>query len=212
MSSEEEILHNHILFFLIEAEAMRPKQQAQGQFLIFQNENQFHFQAKLPEKTSWCFPANEWGCLRSRWRFCSCLRFADDSFPGGSRTCQDGTSPFSVWPLLSEGKVWRLPACLSTVRVFALTHTLLITFQMGVWGVNMTVQIDDTIAALWLSKCSLPSPPPDWELCHIQCNLATRNFLAEAWIYAILVPVYVANLDPLTRWWHDSVCTWWLNA
>lgn len=102
---------------------MRPKQQAQGQFLIFQNENQFHFQAKLPEKKSWCFPANEWGCLRSRWRFCSCLRFADDSFPGGSRTCQDGTSPFSVWPPLSEGKVWRLPACLSTVRVFALTHT-----------------------------------------------------------------------------------------
>lgn len=79
-----------------------------------------------------------------------------------------------------------LPVC--PVRLFPSTHTLLITFQMGVWGVNMTVQIDDTIAALWLSKCF--HTHPNCELC--------LNFLAYLGIYAVLVPVYIDNLDPLT--------------
>lgn len=79
-------------------------------------------------------------------------------------------------------------ACLAVwpVRLFPSTHTLLITFQMGVWGVNMTVQIDDTIAALWLSK---PPPPRLWTL---------SQFPRRSGYLCLLVPVYIDNLDPLT--------------
>lgn len=49
-------------------------------------------------------------------------------------------------------------------------HTLLITIRMGVWGVNMTVQIDDTIADLTFQMFS----PPHCELRHIRWNLATQ--------------------------------------
>lgn len=66
--------------------------------------------------------------------------------------------------------------------------------QMGVWRANMTVQTDDTITALWLSKCFHPPTANSitfsaiWEL----------NFLVQAHIYAILVAFYTGNLDPLT--------------
>lgn len=79
-------------------------------------------------------------------RFRSFLRFADNSLLGGPRTCQDDT--FSIWPLLSEGKFdGPLPVC-PALGVFTLMRTALIMIQTGVWGANMTVQIDDTIAAL----------------------------------------------------------------
>lgn len=84
---------------------------------------------------------------------------------GLQMTCQDGTCPFSVWPPLSEGKVWRFPACLSTVRVFA----LLIRFQMGVFGSKH----DSANRQHYRSFVSLFSPP-DCELCHIQRNLVTQ--------------------------------------
>lgn len=71
---------------------------------------------------------------------------------------------FSIPHLASVYPSARFDACppVCPVRLFPLT--LLITFQMAVWGVNTTAQIDGTIAALWLSKCF--HPPRLWTSSH----------------------------------------------
>lgn len=99
-----------------------------------------------------------------------------------------------------------LPVC--PVRLFQSTHTLLITFQMGVWGVNITVQIDDTIAALWLSKCFHPPPFPDCELC--------LNFLADPRRYLCCISAHLhwwfRSINHKCHAFRDSVCIGWLNV
>lgn len=126
----------------------------------------------------------------------SLLGFSPSSLPAGSRTDQgrhDSSQHSSLF--LSTGNARRHSACLSSVRVNHTTkqglqsmHTLLITFQMGVWEVNiwMTVQTDTVLSVTLLraspslshaGKCrftitfchdaAMPAPCRGWYLCNI---------------------------------------------